>query len=346
MIFGGDPECDHLWEEHIQPAANGILHAGGMSGESLSGTSATRKPKISSFCDKCGAWFGQLGLEPTPRLYVKHIVEIFEECRRVLRSDGTCWVNLGDAYSSNPSKGGSGPGSKSGAHQTYARNKLIPRGSGRWGGGNNHVPGLKEKDLIGLPWRVAFALQEAGWWLRSDVIWSKPNPMPESVKDRLSRSHEYLFLLTKSKRYWYDADSIRQPVAPSTIARLKRANSGKKSHAPGQVSHSGICGPWTGGKFNREPSGANARTVWTIATKPYAGAHFATFPKELPRRCILAGCPGGGIVLDPFAGSGTTGEVAKELGRNSILIELNPEYLPLIQKRLGIRPDEDLSEVA
>ena len=253
-----------------------------------------------------------LGLEPTPELYVKHLVEIFREVRRVLRDDGTLWLNLGDSYAGS----GRGPSTMNSAQEMWSDKKPPD--------------GLKPKDLVGIPWRVAFALQADGWYLRSDIIWSKPNPMPESVTDRPTKSHEYLFLLTKNQRYYYDADAIREPHV-----RLWDSNNG------GGMSTTRHHDAHIGGSNRHErkypvpnPLGRNKRTVWTVATQPYQGAHFATFPTKLIEPCILAGCPEDGAVLDPFAGSGTVGEVSQRFGRKSILIELNPEYVKLARKRI------------
>lgn len=237
---------------------------------------------------------GQLGLEPTPDEYVAKMVEVFREVKRVLRKDGNCWLNLGDSYYSN------------------------------FG------------DLVGIPWRVAFALQADGWYLRSDIIWAKGNPIPESVTDRPTKAHEYIFLLSKSKKYYYDADAIREPLS---VHRAKQA--GQKVE-PGndivgrreQIEHArqrGSGGHFDDHKWFMNPLGRNKRTVWNITTKPYKEAHFATFPPELPEICIKAGCPQGGTVLDPFAGAGTTLYVAEQLGRNSIGIELNPDYCDIIK---------------
>lgn len=199
--------------------------------------------------------------------------------------------------------------------------------------------GTTPKDLIGIPWRVALALQAAGWWLRSDIVWAKPSPMPESVRDRPSRAHKYLFLLSKSERYHYDADAIRTPLREKTWTSYGTTRRSRGTDALGKVAVHNLSNdiPERKPRLNADgqPAGANARTVWTIAQEPYAEAHFATFPRELARRPILAGCPVGGRVLDPFAGTGTVGEVALDLGRDAVLIELNPEYARLIEKRIA-----------
>ena len=277
---------------------------------------------------------GQIGLEDTPEAYVAKMVEVFREVRRVLRPDGTCWLNLGDSYASSPpgnkTKGVSAKSTLHGVNSDQYRDTLSKSVQTKR---NTIVGGLKPKDLIGIPWRVAFALQADGWWLRSDIIWSKPNPMPESVTDRPTKAHEYVFLLTKSPRYFYDAEAIREPLKEGADHDRPRA------YVDGErgVSSKGNTLPTTEGRLKpmqSNPSGRNKRTVWTIATAPYSEAHFATFPPELPELCIKAGCPKGGTVLDPFGGAGTTGLVADRLQRNAILIELNPEYATMSEARV------------
>ena len=251
---------------------------------------------------------GQIGLEQTPEEFVSEMVSVFREIRRVLREDGTLWLNLGDSYSA----GGNGGGNK---NDTNKGSLTV---------GPKRTPGFASKQLLGIPWRVAFALQADGWWLRQDIIWHKPNPMPESVQDRCTKAHEYIFLLTKSKNYFYDAEAIEEESSGLTGGRF-----GSGGSEVGRLRQdSGRDRPPDDGKRNK-------RSVWTVNTSPYKGAHFATFPPELIRPCILAGCPLGGTVLDPFGGSGTTGQVAMEEGRKAILCELNPEYVKLIDKRLG-----------
>ena len=277
----------------------------------------------------------QLGLEPTPEQSVANMVDVFREVRRVLRDDATLWLNLGDSYaatqkgSGGTERGtiGSGAGQSTNAGSFYdARFNLA-------------ACGLKPKDLVGIPWRVAFALQADGWYLRSDIIWSKPNPMPESVTDRPTKAHEYVFLLSKSERYFYDVDAIREPhtsvpdgVTPIAYADTSREQSEREGR-PGFRDSIGVANRPK--DYFGNPAGRNARSVWNIATAPFKGAHFATFPPELAERCILAGSAKGDTVLDPFAGSGTTGMVATGHGRNAILCELNPDYAPLIRDRIG-----------
>ncbi len=271
---------------------------------------------------------GQIGLEATPEAYVARMVEVFREVRRVLREDGTCWVNLGDSYSGGKTgrddadrtirlRGNAGDTIRQG--DVYAcKNRTVP-------------DGLKPKDLVGIPWRVAFALQADGWWLRQDIIWHKPNPMPESVRDRCTKAHEYVFLLTKSERYYYDAEAVSEAsVDPvGSKKRYESAFGGAKVDA--RIEQGLVTTP----KGMREFSPTrNRRSVWTITTKPYSGAHFAVMPASLVEPCIKAGCPEGGTVLDPFAGSGTTLAVAAELGRSGIGCELNPEYIALAERRI------------
>lgn len=303
---------------------------------------------------------GQIGLEETPEAYVEKMVAVFREVRRVLKDDGTLWLNLGDSYASN-TKGSGGPSSKqdSNAGSIYNPRKF------------NH--GVKEKDLMGIPWMVAFALRADGWYLRQDIIWHKPNPMPESVTDRCTKSHEYIFLMSKSARYYYDADAIKQPVVDATILRLSqqiekqkgsdripgKTNGNMKAVGPGRKprpddNRGGNQGTGRGipvmaidGKGVNGHSGyfdscgnligegmANKKSVWVVPTMPFSEAHFATFPEDLIVPCIKAGCPEGGIVLDPFMGAGTTALVAHKLNRNYIGTELNPEYCQIAEKRI------------
>jgi len=276
---------------------------------------------------------GQLGMEKTPEEYVARMVEVFREVRRVLRDDGTLWLNLGDRYMARQFGWGTKNDRSWAAYHREAgdERKSAPR-TGHEAEGSGEMcrrTGLKPKDLVGIPWRVAFALQADGWWLRSDIIWSKPNPMPESVTDRPTKAHEYLFLLTKSKRYFYDADAI---VEDATNAGGRAGYAGYSARAVA---------------MGREPSGnekpgvvalngdtRNRRTVWTIPTQPFPGAHFAVMPPAIVEPCILAGAPFGATVLDPFTGAGTVGVVALRLGRSFVGIELNPEYVDLASRRI------------
>ncbi len=288
---------------------------------------------------------GQIGLESTPEEYIQRLVAVFREVHRVLKPDGTLWVVIADSYA------GSGKGAwrnKEGQKEVYV---LDP------GSAPTKMPktfeGIKAKDLIGIPWMLAFALRADGWYLRQDIIWQKPNPMPESVRDRCTKSHEYIFLLSKSPRYYFDGETIAEPVAESTIKRLAQdvESQAGSCRMPGRDRPVKPSPPRYGGakytatpdKFNRTKSGnmyelkakRNKRDVWTVSTKPYKGAHFATYPDTLILPCILAGSRVGGTVLDPFCGSGTTIQVAAEYGRHGIGIEINTEYEPLIKERVG-----------
>jgi len=262
---------------------------------------------------------GQIGLEDSPEAFVETMVDVFRAVRRVLREDGTCWVNLGDSYNANTGAGFNGNAKRpQEARETKLKNS-----------------GLRAKNLIGIPWRVAFALQADGWFLRSDIIWHKPNPMPESVTDRPGKAHEYVFLLTKSARYFYDADAIRvrngREADPEVYEQAETWSSGGiTKHAGSDKSAPRLT----------HPQGANARSVWTIPSQPFPGAHFATFPEELPTRCIKAGSRPGDLVLDPFTGAGTTALVAIGLGRRFVGCELNPKYAAMararVQRQVGI----------
>jgi len=313
---GGDPECAHKaakeksrYDYAMPESAQCGTHKGMKEG--------TDSPKWKDTCPDCGAVKidAQLGLEKTPEEYVSKMVTVFREVRRVLKDDGTLWLNLGDSYSS----GGRGSYDKS----------LVSKTSGL----ENHSAGIdratplwaKPKDLLGIPWRVAFALQSDGWYLRSDIIWSKPNPMPESVTDRPTKAHEYLFLMSKSQKYYYDADAIKEksvtkPHSPGWSSTVSDRNDRSPDNEANQRE-------WGDGKSNK-------RSVWNIATQPFPEAHFAVMPEKLVEPCVLAGSREGDIVLDPFAGAGTVPYVAKEFQRQYIGIELNAEYIKIAEKRL------------
>jgi DNA modification methylase len=264
---------------------------------------------------------GQIGLEETPEEYIKAMVEVFRCVWDVLEDDGTLWLNIGDSYAGS----GKGPAGNLGAsnderNMTHTNSSAI-------------VPqGCKPKDMIGIPWMMAFALRADGWYLRQDIIWHKPNPMPESVQDRCTKAHEYIFLMSKSQKYHYDADAIKEDAGNAG----KRITLGEKSFSKGQANGANVKPSGNGNAdFYDVPENRNKRSVWTVTTKPYAGAHFAVFPSNLIEPCILAGAPIGGIVLDPFMGSGTTAQVAQNLGRKYLGCELNPEYKTLQDKRLS-----------
>lgn len=287
---------------------------------------------------------GQLGLESTPAEYVEKMVAVFREVRRALRDDGTLWLNIGDSYapvnygakaklrreSPNSAQTMQGKANHWAADIGGAQSQSMCKGAASIG--------IKQKDLCGIPWRVAFALQADGWYLRQDIIWSKPNPMPESVRDRCTKAHEYLFLLAKSERYYFDADAIAEPANPANY----RANPSLREVAPGQSAQ----GKMDSRRGEVACETRNKRSVWTVTTKPFKGAHFATFPTALIEPCILAGCPVGGTVLDPFGGAGTTGLVAQRHGRNAILCELNPAYVEMARARLNADIEKRMKELA
>jgi DNA modification methylase len=259
---------------------------------------------------------GQIGLEATPDAFVAELVAVFADARRVLRDDGTVWLNLGDSYAG----GGRGGGAEGSKQQTNVGALLGPKKA---------PDGSKPKDLLGIPWRVAFALQADGWYLRQDIIWSKPNPMPESVRDRCTKAHEYIFLLSKSGRYYYDQDAIKEAATPGEHTTTAKSFGTQAAGAVVKPSGNQIPGSTFAWGDTR-----NKRSVWEIGTQPFSEAHFATFPPALIEPCIKAGCPKGGTVLDPFGGAGTTGLVADRLGRNAVLIELNPEYAAMAERRI------------
>lgn len=294
---------------------------------------------------------GQLGLEKTPEEYVQNLVEVFREVKRVLRDDGTVWLNMGDSYTNNSIPAGKDPTIEK---RNIGKTKYTP----------TIIKGLKPKNLIGMPWRVAFALQADGWYLRQDIIWHKKNPMPEAVKDRCTKAHEYIFLLSKSAKYYYDQDAIKEPASNNTHARVARAQKGQKSNPTDKISgirprtpkaqavpsgwdtgdgnHDKLIGRYPKIKSNPSFEAAlcnmvdnrNKRSVWTVGTKAFPEAHFATFPPKLIEDCVKAGCPVGGIVLDPFAGSGTTKIVTRKQDKYCIAIELNEEYIKMAERRI------------
>lgn len=298
---------------------------------------------------------GQLGLEPTPDAYVANMVAVFREARRVLNDDGTLWLNLGDSFF------GGGYANHAVNGEAWLEAHGGDRRRSRQQDRINANPQLKPKDLVGIPWLVAFALRTDGWYLRSDIIWAKPNPMPESVQDRPTKAHEYIFLLSKSASYYYNAAAIREPYAASTVTQFEKAYTGEATkdyggtgaQNPSDVKrrivdkqrghgrrHAGFKDRWDAmEKAEQVAGGANKRTVWNVATQPYPGAHFATYPEALITPCILAGSREGDTVLDPFTGSGTTGAVAIGHGRSFIGCELNPAYIELARTRIrGVAP--------
>lgn len=331
QAWGGDTDCKHVWDHHRYYVEGG---SSGKSGDTFTkaGPANAERLKKSRWREDdscaCGAWRGHLGLEPTPDMFVAHLVEVFREVRRVLRNDGTIWVNLGDSYA-HPGTGGHG--ATGGLDKSTLRSSSPPPGTSPVK--KSMPPGMKQKDLIGIPWMVAFALRADGWYLRQDIIWEKPNVMPESVTDRCTKSHEYIFMLSKSLRYQFDAEAIKEPAI---YANNYRKGRGKIVYAKKRTGES-----TDGFKAQGQESFCsivdkrNKRSVWRVPTKPFKGAHFASFPKDLITPCILAGSPRGGVVLDPFMGSGTTGLVSATHGRRYVGCELNVEYAEMAEARIA-----------
>lgn len=431
-VWGGDGDCQHEWSiEDIKTEISGGNWAQQTNGRGeVQGTPAEFRAinagrQQRGFCRKCEAWLGVFGMEPTPELFVQHGVEVFREVRRVLRDDGTLWLNIGDSYFGSGCGGDTGKSGLQGSteHQDASKQIRSFRRDRACVGGIAHNRGTKPKDLVGVPWMLAFALRADGWYLRQDIIWHKPNPMPESVDDRCTKAHEYIFLLSKSSRYFYDAAAIYEPISPNTHARVSQdvANQigSERAHAGGKTNgnmKAVIRSPkqaqsGSGTKNNQsfndacvlKVSDRNKRSVWTVASKPYKGAHFAVFPPKLIEPCILAGTSAEGCcdrcgapyvretqkqrmatrpandtkttgdsmvegnrdpklhvtktvtmgwrqgcrcegsvpvpctVLDPFGGSGTTGEVAQKCGCHAIMIELNEDYIALQKRRVEQR---------
>jgi DNA modification methylase len=315
---GGDPACQHVGiEARTVSGGAGKQYSNAGSNRVFSGNCACGAKRVDE----------QIGLEQTPDEYVAKMVEVFRCVRDVLADDGTLWLNIGDSYASNPASGGAQSNKMTGGE--HKRTPSVRQ--------YKRPDGLKTKDLIGIPWRVAFALQSDGWYLRQDIIWHKPNPMPESVRDRCTKAHEYIFLLSKNERYFYDVEAVKEPVASSTIDRLNQPTicmQAGSDRVPGKTNGNMKA---VGGTETR-----NRRSVWTVTTKPYKGAHFATFPPDLIEPCVLAGSRKGDTVLDPFMGSGTTAAVAIKHNRNYRGCELNPAYKELQIERIGISKPTDL----
>ena len=305
---GGDPNCPHYrTSKKSDKTATGHKHmmeTGHAVGDAI----------YKTVCPICGAVRvdNQIGLEETPDEYIDRLVSVFREVKRVLRDDGTLWLNIGDRYCGTGDKG------------NYKDPKNPEGRNGQSVAKNKRIDGIKSKDLIGIPWMLAFALRADGWYLRQDIIWHKPNPMPESVRDRCTKSHEYIFLFSKKPKYYFDSDAIKENANPDSTVRDRDHT--KLNNTPGRTRMGGL-------KTNHYTK-RNKRDVWRIATRPYKEAHFATFPEQLIEPCVLAGSRPNGIVLDPFFGSGTTGVVAEKFGRRYIGIELNEEYVELAKKRL------------
>ena len=363
QVWGGIPTCSH----HFVPA--GFIHRGGPQGKTgalitrdRTAANAVKDRRCGDSCLTCGAWRGELGLEPTPALWVQHIVEVFALAWEVLEDDGTLWVNFGDCYTDGGRGASTGSTLQGGRHNQEESRKAVSRAT---------FKGLPPKNLIGQPWRAAFALQDFGWILRQDIIWAKPSPMPESCTDRFTKAHEYLFLLSKKPRYYFNQEAIKEPVTGGAHARGNGVNPKAmkpvSGHDHGPGGHDTLefarskkdqaradQGLVDGTKFGRFPgwrnkqnesfSGSvnqlvekrNKRSVWWIPSEPYPEAHYATFPTGLVRPCILAGSRPGDTVLDIFGGSGTVGEVSLEYGRNCILIDLDPKNESLMRDRINV----------
>ena len=321
---GGDFNCDH------SPKKRGSRFATSVSSKQSSNNGSGSISRRD--CD-CGAIRidDQLGLEKTPQEYVDSMVDVFREVYRILKPDGTLWLNLGDSYASFRD-GKATPDTTRG----NSDGTLVPKGSAKNRMATTFTgTGIKHKDLVGIPWRVAFALQQDGWYLRQDIIWAKPNPMPESVIDRCTKSHEYIFLLSKAPKYYFNNKAIKEPTVTRDNTNRDR-DSTKLNNVPSRTR--------MGGLKTNDYETRNKRDVWTITTKPFKGAHFAVMPEALIEPCILAGSQENDTVLDPFTGSGTVGVVANRHGRNFVGIELNPEYAQIARERIGIGLDLFVTE--
>ena len=316
---GGDAECDHIQSEN--------KHGGDRADRNQEGY----KKQYKNICPKCGAIRKdkQLGLEKTPEEYVANMVQLFREVKRVLKDDGVLWLNLGDSYASNGCYLHSWMEKHPEKKHLHTENAEKYKDTPAFRGGEYRI---KPKDLVGIPWRVALALQADGWWLRQDIIWHKPNPMPESVRDRCTKSHEYIFLLSKQARYYYDQDACREKTG-NEISEEEYAKLDGRRHFHEHDLTQGMMQYNPEFKSATHPLGRNKRSVWTVATKPYKEAHFATYPPDLILPCVKTARPDA-VILDPFFGSGTTGLVAVQNGRRYIGIDLNPEYCNIAAKRI------------
>lgn len=355
---GGDPDCPHYRTNKVN-SNNATGHKAMAEGGHAVGDAIYK-----SVCPLCGAVRvdEQIGLEETPEQYIEKLTEVFMEVHRVLKPDGTLWINIGDSYAAQRS-GTHQPAETlaGGCHGKTKEGDNVNRGrhDGYCPSRNANAIGLKHKDLIGIPWMLAFSLRNAGWYLRQDIIWHKPNPMPESVRDRCTKSHEYIFLLSKSDRYYFDYEAIQEEAKTQECGSIRfggnkygdnddkhfQTYSGKEwkpktknCQYDGQRPNTMHMRREEGFK-DKEYVVRNKRDVWSVNTKPDLNAHFAVYPEELIRPCILAGCPKGGVVLDPFMGSGTTARVARTWGRNFVGFELNPEYIDIIKKKIQVMTD-------
>lgn len=355
QVWGGLPDCPHEWgDEQIRGGPGG----GGGNTSQMQGRTAfedgvrkMQKISLGCWCQSCGAWRGELGSEPTPNLFVLHITDVFREVRRVVK--GTLWLNIGDSWSSQPGQ------RKHGVERNDVSGWKQETNKGSTSQGSRVAENCKAKDLVGIPWMLAFALRADGWYLRQEIIWEKPACMPESVSDRPTRSHEQVFLLAKSAKYYYDADAIKEPASKDTHARYARGRSDSHKYSDGgpggqtiarSLEHTRKPGVNPKAALNGDGSRQNAsfsnavkdvvefrnkRSVWRIANEPNSEEHFAAFPIKLVEPCILAGSPWGGVVLDPFAGLGTVGNACLKHGRNFVGIELNPDYVRMAHERVA-----------
>lgn len=333
-VWDGSHECNHEWNEY---QADRVTGGGRRPTQSKYSSQPKGGPEYDNirtegFCTKCGAWKGSLGLEPHPQMFINHIVEICRKIKRVMKSSGSFWLNLGDTYFGGKGK----PGAATSKETSSRREKGVTLQKGEWEVGTNRPQNtckqdgkwLQPKQLLGIPWRIAIALQNDGWILRNAVIWYKPNHMPESVKDRLTSAHEFVFFLVKNKFYYFNLDLIRKPhqTEATTKLRDKSLESYNQSYPGGLFS--------TGFRLEGHLKGKNPGDVWHINTKPFSGTHFAVFPPNLVKPIIKAGCPKNGIIIDPFCGSGTVLKVARNLRRKYIGIEINPEYCKIAEQRI------------
>ncbi len=323
LVWGGDNLCEHEWGDNTV-AMNFV-----QGNPEFARPHREKKNFVAQrgFCPKCNAWRGSFGLEPTPELYVQHTIEILREIRRVLRKDGVVFWDIGDSYATHAS------GGKGYAHNFRKPEVAVAQGiDQRKPTAKSH--GLKEKDLCLIPFRVAIAAQENGWWVRSVIIWSKPNPMPESATDRPTRSHEYILMLTKSARYYFDQDAVRE-TSQANPESVKRAEYGRYELKDGLAKRNNREGKpdYLQKEGNDYGNGRNLRSVWRFPTQPYPQAHFAVFPEKLPEICIKAASKENDLILDPFAGAGTTLWIAKKLGRRAVGYELSKEYCELTVER-------------
>lgn len=345
-VWGGDPAHDHDWTAHHR---NGSHYTGATRWQHVAAEAQTGGRKVrdvdpaawghpavpaGSYCE-CGAWRGQLGLEPTVGLYVEHTVEVLRAVRRVLKKTGVVWWNVGDSYISGNRGSWKGDGKRAKDSPLQASNNGS---TGVAGVAPNRLPqdGLKDKDLALIPQRVALAAQADGWYVRSEVVWSKPNPMPQSAGDRPTRSHETVWLLSKSARYWWDGDAVREPA---TDRGRQRGREGRREEYDDPRRLPPGSRPQELKRLDWTARGRNIRSVWEIPVQPSPLPHFASFPLQLPERAILASCPPGGVVLDPFFGTGTTGAAARKHGRRCVGVEVSEEYAVLAVRRLekGVR---------